>query len=129
LLDALRLSLKGYTELEHAITRYEEKSHCTTILVSTPNAPGGLFQRIVRQLKVAFGEDPTWKPEHIHPDIMEILPISFATTHKEMLSHLYTMINKGYIGIPEKYDKDKKQTSYSDLLDALRLSLKCYTIR
>jgi hypothetical protein len=34
------------TELEHAITRYEEKSNCTTIMVSTPNAPGGLFQRI-----------------------------------------------------------------------------------
>jgi hypothetical protein len=34
------------TELEHAITRYEEKSNCTTIMVSTPNAPGGLFQKI-----------------------------------------------------------------------------------
>jgi hypothetical protein len=34
------------TELEHSITRYEEKSNCTTIMVSTPNAPGGLFQKI-----------------------------------------------------------------------------------
>jgi len=34
------------SELEHAITRYEEKSNCTTIMVSTPNAPGGLFQKI-----------------------------------------------------------------------------------
>jgi hypothetical protein len=34
------------TELEHAITRYEEKCNCTTIMVSTPNAPGGLFQKI-----------------------------------------------------------------------------------
>ena len=34
------------TELEHAITRYEEKSQCTTIMVSTPNVPGGLFQKI-----------------------------------------------------------------------------------
>lgn len=34
------------TELEHAITRYEEKSNCTTIMISTPNAPGGLFERI-----------------------------------------------------------------------------------
>jgi hypothetical protein len=33
-------------ELLHAITRYEEKSHCTTIMVSTPNAPGGLFESI-----------------------------------------------------------------------------------
>lgn len=33
-------------ELLHAITRYEEKSNCTTIMVSTPNRPGGLFQTI-----------------------------------------------------------------------------------
>lgn len=34
------------TELLHAITRYEEKSNCTTIMVSTPNRPDGLFQSI-----------------------------------------------------------------------------------
>jgi hypothetical protein len=49
------------------------------------------------------------------------------------------MASKGYLAIPEKYDKlitslrtayanelslDKEQTSYSDLLDALRLALK-----
>ena len=61
-----------------------------------------------------------------------------------MLS-LYLMINKGYLGIPpeEKYEKliaslgtaqtkeyslDKEQTSYNDLLDPLRLSLKGYHI-
>jgi hypothetical protein len=33
-------------ELTHAITRYEEKSNCTTIMVSTPNKPGGLFESI-----------------------------------------------------------------------------------
>jgi hypothetical protein len=33
-------------ELLHAITRYEEKSNCTTIMVSTPNAPNGLFETI-----------------------------------------------------------------------------------
>jgi hypothetical protein len=57
---------------------------------------------------------------------------------------LYMMINKGDLAIPEKYDKlivslrnaqakeyslDKEQTSYSDSLDALRLSLKGYNIR
>jgi hypothetical protein len=34
------------SELLHAITRYEEKSNCTTIMVSTPNKPDGLFQSI-----------------------------------------------------------------------------------
>ncbi len=61
-----------------------------------------------------------------------------------MLFHLYLNINKGYLAIPEKYDKlivslmtaqakeyslDKEQTSYDDLLDALRLSLKGYHIK
>lgn len=53
------------------------------------------------------------------------------------------MVNKNYLAIPSKYDKlvtslrtawateyslDKDQTSYDDLLDALRLSLKGYQI-
>ncbi len=53
------------------------------------------------------------------------------------------MINKEYLAIPEKFEKliislrtahakeyslDKEQTSYDDLLYALRLSLKAYTI-
>ncbi len=74
---------------------------------------------------------------------MEILPVNFGTEHKQMLSHLYLMINKGYLAMPEQYDKlivslrtaqaneyslDKEQTSYNDSLDALRLSLKGYSI-
>ena len=54
------------------------------------------------------------------------------------------MVSKGYLAIPSKYDKlitslrtayateyslDKEQTSYSDSLDALRLSLKGYNIK
>ena len=60
-----------------------------------------------------------------------------------MLSNLHAIVSKGYSGIEEKHDKlitsfrtayadelnlKKEQTSYSDLLDALRLSLKCYKI-
>ena len=37
---------KEQEELEPAITAYEEKSKGKTIMVSTPNAPGGLFERI-----------------------------------------------------------------------------------
>jgi len=58
-------------------------------------------------------------------------------------SHLHVMINKNYLAIPKQFDKlitslrtayareynlDKEQTSYDDLLDALRLSLKGYQI-
>ena len=54
------------------------------------------------------------------------------------------MVNKEYLTIPSRYKKiitslrtpdandyslDKENTSYDDLLDALRLSLKGYTIR
>jgi hypothetical protein len=61
-----------------------------------------------------------------------------------MLSNLHAMITKGFLAIEPKYDKlitslrtawaneltlDKDQTSYDDLLDALRLSLKGYSIR
>ena len=56
-----------------------------------------------------------------------------------MLSNLHAVVSKEYLAIPEKYHKlitslrtawedelslDKKETSYDDLLDALRLSLK-----
>lgn len=61
-----------------------------------------------------------------------------------MLSHLYLAVNEGYLAIPDKYEKlmiwlrtasakayslDKEQTSYDDLLDWLRLSLKGYQIK
>ena len=67
-----------------------------------------------------------------------MLPVNFTTEHKQMLSHLHVMVNKGYLAIPKQYEKlntslrtayareyslDKEQTSYDDLLDALRLSL------
>jgi hypothetical protein len=53
------------------------------------------------------------------------------------------MVNNGYLAIPQEYEKliialrtaqakeyslDKEQTSYDDLLDVLRLSLKRYEI-
>ena len=58
-----------------------------------------------------------------------------------MDARLYSMITKEYLAIPEKHDKlltslrtayseelnlKKEQTSYDDLLDGLRLSLKGY---
>ena len=60
-----------------------------------------------------------------------------------MISHLAMLFNEEYIGIAEKYDKliislktavvneytlDKESTSYNDLFDSLRLSLRCYNI-
>ena len=60
---------------------------------------------------------------------------------ENMLSNLHAVVTKRYLAIPEKYselltslrtayatelDLDKKQTSYDDLLDSLRLALKAY---
>jgi hypothetical protein len=77
-------------------------------------------------------------------DSMEIIPINFGTDNKQILSHLYLMVNEGLLAIPDKYEKliislrtcqtkdyslDKEQTSYDDLLDGLGLSLKGYNIK
>lgn len=75
-----------------------------------------------------------------NPDVWNVLPVKFATEHKQMLSQLH-MLNKEYLAIPEQFDKliislrtayakeyslDKQQTSYSDSLDAIRLACKMY---
>ena len=77
----------------------------------------------------------------ITPDRMKVIPVPLLTDHKHMLSHLAMMITKGYLCIPKEYDKfpialrivyanelslDKEKTSYSDSLDAFRLSCKMY---
>ena len=60
-----------------------------------------------------------------------------------MISHLCLMVSEGLGALPDNYEKliissrtahareytlDKEQTSYDDLLDVLRLSLKGYQI-
>jgi hypothetical protein len=61
-----------------------------------------------------------------------------------MLSSLHLFIDREYLAIPERFDKllislrtavakeyslDREQTSYDDLFDALRLSLKGYRMK
>jgi hypothetical protein len=61
-----------------------------------------------------------------------------------MLSNLHAVVSKGYLAVPKQYQElitslrtayanelslDKQQTSYDDLLDGLRLSLKGYNIK
>jgi hypothetical protein len=91
-----------------------------------------------------YSESLNWEKSRITPDSMKVLPVSFATEHKQMLSHLAMMISKSYLAIPKGYDKliislrtayanelslDKERTSYSDSLDALRLACKMYTMK
>jgi len=70
--------------------------------------------------------------------------VNFSTEHKNMLSNLHAVVTKGYLAIPEKYDKlltslrtayaeelnlKKDVTSYDDLIDGLRLALKAYNFK
>jgi hypothetical protein len=98
---------------------------------------------MVNLLKIKFGESLDWEPNDVSPESMKVIPVNFGTDHKELLSHLHVVISRGYLAIPQQHDKlitslrtayakelslDKEQTSYDDLLDALRLSLKGYNI-
>ena len=104
----------------------------------------GANRAFVNLMKVAFDESLSWDKDNVNPDSMKVLPVNFATEHKQMLAHLHMLINKEYLAIPKEYDKliislrtayaneyslDKEQTSYSDSLDALRLSCKMYPIK
>ena len=105
---------------------------------------------MVNELKIKFGESDDFSPTDYNsiydtsPDSgMKILPVNFATEHKRMLSNLHLFINKEMVCIPSEFEKliislrtawareyslDKNQSSYSDSLDALRLSLKGFKI-
>ena len=103
----------------------------------------GSNRAMVNLLKIKFGEPLNWDSRTSGPNCMTVIPVNFATEHKQMLSHLHVMVTDKYLVIPEEHDKliislrtayandlslDKEQTSYDDLLDALRLSLKGYKI-
>jgi len=98
---------------------------------------------MVNLLKIKFGESLDWDSKTAGPESMKVIPVNFGTEHKQLLSYLHVMVSKGYLAIPQKHDKlitslrtayakeltlDKEQTSYDDSLDALRLSLKGYSI-
>ena len=72
---------------------------------------------------------------------MKVYPINFASKHKEMLGHANLLLERGYIAINPTFHKlvtslrtavdnegslDKQLTSYSDILDAFRMSLQNY---
>jgi hypothetical protein len=103
----------------------------------------GANRAMVNLLKIRWDESLYWETNDASPELMKIIPVNFNTEHKTMLSNLHSVVSKGYLAIDPKYDKllislrtafanelslDKDQTSYNDLFDALRLSLKAYNI-
>lgn len=103
----------------------------------------GSNRAMVNLLKIRWDESLNWESKTSFGPNTRIRPVNFSTEHRNMLSNLHAIISKGYLAIEEKHDKlltslrtayaeelnlKKEQTSYSDLLDALRLSLKAYNI-
>jgi len=103
----------------------------------------GANRAMVNLLKIRWDESLNWETNDASAEIMKIIPVNFNTEHKNMLSNLHAVVSKGYLAIDPKHDKlltsmrtawateltlDKNQTSYSDLLDSLRLGLKGYQI-
>ena len=56
-------------------------------------------------MKVAFDESLPWDKDSVNPDIMKVLPVNFATEHKQMLSHLALLVSKSYLAVPKEFDK------------------------
>lgn len=103
----------------------------------------GSNRAMVNLLKIKWDESLNWESKQSFSDNIKIRPVNFSTEHKNMLSNLHAVISKGYLAIEEQntklitslrtayaneLDLDKKQSSYNDLLDALRLALKGYQI-
>ena len=103
----------------------------------------GANRAFVNLMKVAFDEPLSWESskQGSNAEVWKVLPVNFATDHKNMLSHLHMLINKEYLAIPEEHSKlivslrtayakeyslDKEQSSYNDSLDSLRLACKMY---
>lgn len=106
----------------------------------------GSNRAMVNLLKIRWQEPLNWDKiiDYGHNSNIKIRPINFSTEHKNMLSNLHAVITKGYLAIPRKYEKliislrtayakelslDKKETTYDDLLDALRLALKGFEFK
>lgn len=80
----------------------------------------------------------------VSPESHKVIPVNFATTHKQMLTHVHALLSKEYLCIPEQHDKlilslksavaneyslDKEKSAYNDLLDAVRLACRGYKLR
>ena len=104
----------------------------------------GSNRAMVNLLKIKWQESLSWEDKQSFGPNTRIRPVSFNSEHRNMLSNLHAIITKGYLAIDKKHDKlitslrtayakelslDKEQTSYDDLLDSLRLSLKGYNIK
>ena len=99
----------------------------------------------ITSLKIAFSESINYEhAEDVLPSNNIVLPVNFSKEGKSMISHLAQLFNEHKVAVDPQFDKliialrtaivneyslDKESTSYDDLFDALRLSLRCYKIQ
>ncbi|MGC1132864.1 MAG: DEAD/DEAH box helicase family protein [Nitrososphaeraceae archaeon] len=112
----------------------------------------GANPSFIKSLKRMIGEDEHYEKytkEQMERYVkyvysMKVIPVNFATKHKEMLGHTKLLLERGHVAINPKFHKlvtslstavdnegslDKQLTSYSDIFDAFRLSLQNYYFR
>ena len=67
----------------------------------------GANRAAVNLMKVAFNEPLSWESskQGSSPEAWRVLPVNFATEHKNMLSHLHMLVNKEYLAIPQQHEK------------------------
>jgi hypothetical protein len=67
----------------------------------------GANRAFVNLMKVAFSEPLAWETSKQGPnhEVWKVLPVNFATEHKQMSAHLHMLINKEYLVISEQFDK------------------------
>ena len=97
-------------------------------------------------LKIMLGERSSYEEvpkEHWH--YMKVLPVNFASEHKEMLGYSKLVLEKGILAINRAFDKlitslrsavssdlgklDKEATSYDIVLDSFRLALQMFRLK
>jgi hypothetical protein len=99
----------------------------------------------ITSLKIAFGESINYEhAEDVLPSNNKVLPVNFSKENKSMISHLAQLFNEHKVAVDPQFEKliislktaqvneyslMKEETSYDDLFDALRLSLRCYKIQ
>ena len=99
----------------------------------------------ITSLKIAFSESINYEhAEDVLPSNNIVLPVNFSKEGKSMISHIAQLFNEHKVAVDPQFDKliialrtaivnryslDKESTSYDDLFDALRLSLRCYKIQ
>jgi hypothetical protein len=61
----------------------------------------GANRAAVNLMKVAFNERLLWESskEAPNPEAWKVLPVNFATEHKQMLSHLALLVSKSYLAV------------------------------